>query len=76
MLPPSASGMEDLREKGELQRGYYGFLHAITTSTLAHVLLQTLSQSLHIALGALVAGGAGHIDPGIRKTCLQVTPLF
>lgn len=72
MLSPSPSGMEDLREKGELQRAYYGFLHSITSSTLASVLLQTPSQSLHLALGAVVAGGAGHVDPGTRKTCLQV----
>lgn len=64
--------MEDLREKGELQRAYYGFLLAITTSNLAGVLLQTPSQSLHLVLGALVAGGAGHMDPGVRKICLQV----
>lgn len=72
MLSPSPSGMEDLREKGELQKAYYGFLHCITSSTLANVLLQTPSQNLHAALGSLVAGGAGHVDPGIRKTCLQV----
>lgn len=71
-LAPATSGVEDLREKGELQKAYYSFLHAITSSNLSHVLLQTPSATLHQALGALVAGGAGHIDPGIRKTCLQV----
>lgn len=71
-LAPAPSGIEDLREKGELQKAYYSFLHAITSSSLSHVLLQTPSEALHQALGALVAGGAGHIDPGIRKTCLQV----
>lgn len=71
-LAQAPSGIEDLREKGELQKAYYGFLHAITSSSLSHVLLQTPSAPLHQALGALVAGGAGHTDPGIRKTCLQV----
>ena len=71
-LAPANSGIEDLREKGELQKAYYSFLHAITSSNGSHVLLQTPSATLHQALGALVEGGAGHIDPGIRKTCLQV----
>lgn len=71
-LAPATSGIEDLREKAELQKAYYSFLHAITSSNLRHVLLQTPSDTLQPALGALVAGGAGHIDPGIRKTCLQV----
>lgn len=75
-LAQAPSGMEDLREKGELQKAYYGFLHAITSSSLSHVLLQTPSETLHQALGALVAGGADHIDPGIRKTCLQVWALM
>ena len=64
--------MEELREKSELQKAYYSLLHAVTSSNLSHVLLQTPSATLHQALGALVAGGAGHTDPGIRKTCLQV----
>ena len=71
-LAPATSGIEDLREKGELQKAYYSLLHAITSSNLRQVLLQTPSETLQQALGALVAGGAGHIDPGIRKTCLQV----
>ena len=75
-LAPATSGMEDLREKGELQKAYYSFLHAITSSNLRHVLLQTPSETLQPALGALVTGAAGHIDPGIRKTCLQVRAVF
>ena len=71
-LAPATSGIEDLREKGELQKAYYSLLHAITSSNLGHVLLQTPSETLQPALGALVGGGAGHVDPGIRKTCLQV----
>ena len=71
-LAPASSGIEDLREKGELQKAFYGFLHAITVSNLSHILLQTPSDTLHRALTALVAGGAGHVDPGTRKTCLQV----
>lgn len=69
---PASTGIEDLREKGELQKAYYGFLHAVIGSSLSHVLLQTPSETLHRALTALVAGGAEHVDPGTRKTCLQV----
>lgn len=71
-LAPALSGIEETREKGELQKAYYGFLHAVTVSNLSHILLQSPSETLHRALTALVAGGAGHVDPGTRKTCLQV----
>ena len=71
-LTPALSGIEETREKCELQKAYYGFLHAVTVSNLSHILLQSPSETLHRALTALVAGGAGHVDPGTRKTCLQV----
>ena len=71
-LAPASSGLEDLREKGELQKAYYSFLHAITSSNLTHILPASASETLHQALTALVAGDAGKIDPGTRETCLQV----
>jgi exportin-T len=64
--------LEDAREKGELQRGYYGLLHAVVHQNLASSLLQAPPQVLDQLLTALARGAAAHVDPSVRRLCMQV----
>jgi hypothetical protein len=57
-------GVEDVRERGELQRAYYAFLHSLVHNGLASVLLRAQPGSLDAALGALMQGAATHVDAG------------
>jgi hypothetical protein len=64
--------LEFAREKGELQRAYYSILHAISHHGLAPLLLSCPGAVGELVLGALTRGAATHVDPGVRKLCLQV----
>ncbi|GBF91404.1 exportin [Raphidocelis subcapitata] len=64
--------LEDVREKGELQRAYYSFLHGVAHQGLAAALLQAPPSVLDSVLSALTRGAASHVDPTVRRTCLQV----
>ena len=69
--PAGGGSIEDLRERAELQRAYYSFAHSLVHSGLASVLLRVPRSSLDAVLGALMRGAASHVDPGVRKTCIQ-----
>lgn len=45
---------EDARERGELQKGYYSFLHSLVHNDLAGALLRAPPGALDAALGALM----------------------
>ena len=64
--------LEDAREKGELQRAYYSLLHAIAHNNLTQVLMRSNAQVLDLELTAISRGAATHVDPAVRRTCLQV----
>ncbi|WIA12173.1 hypothetical protein OEZ85_012245 [Tetradesmus obliquus] len=64
--------LEDAREKGELQRGYYGLLHCVVHNNLAGSLLQASPQVLDSMLTALAKGASTHTDPAVRRVCVQV----
>jgi exportin-T len=64
--------LEELREKGELQRSYYALLLGITLNNLTGSLLQLPAQVLDNIMTALAKGAATHVDPTLRKTCIQV----
>ncbi|KAK9812733.1 hypothetical protein WJX72_002830 [[Myrmecia] bisecta] len=65
---------EDLREKAELQRSYYSFLHAVTHNQLTGALVAAPGQAgmLEAVLEALARGAGSHADPATRRTCVQV----
>ena len=60
----AAGSTEDLRERAELQRAYYSFLHALVHNGLSGVLLRAPPGTLDAALGALMRGAATHVDAG------------
>lgn len=71
--PPQVTvTLEELREKGELQRSYYALLLGITLNNLTGSLLQLPAQVLDNIMTALAKGAATHVDPAQRKTCIQV----
>jgi exportin-T len=65
------SGSEEIRERGDLQRAYYLFLHSMAHGGLANTLLGGSRQAADAALGALLRGAGTHVDPGARKICIQ-----
>jgi hypothetical protein len=69
----SASTEDEWRERASLQKAYFGLLHACATSGLAAALAALPPPALDAAVGALAAGAAGHVDPFVRRTCLQVS---
>ena len=71
-----AATLEDVREKGELQRAYYSFLLGIAQQGLAAALLQAPPQVVDAVLTALTRGAAAHVDPTVRRTCLQVRAVL
>lgn len=62
--PAGAGSTEDLRERAELQRAYYSFLHALVHNGLSGVLLRAPPGTLDAALGAVMRGAATHVDAG------------
>jgi hypothetical protein len=68
----AGASLDDMREKGELQRTYYALLHAVVHNSLAATLLKTPGV-LDVVMGALVTGAAAHSDVTMRKTCVQVS---
>ena len=68
----AGAAAEDAREKAELQRAYYGLLHALAHAELAGTLLGAPPATRDAALQALVSGAASHVDAVVRKTCCQV----
>lgn len=69
---PVVATLEEYREKGELQRSYYSMLLALTTNTLTSSLLTLPPQALDNLMTALAKGAATHVDPSVRKSCIQV----
>ena len=70
--PAPAGSTEYLRERGELQRTYYAFLHAVTLSdALSEAMLAMNSEAISKCLNDLVQGAGSHVDSGVRKTCIQ-----
>lgn len=65
--PAGAGSTEDLRERAELQRAYYSFLHALVHNGLSGVLLRAPPGTLDAALGALMRGAATHVDAGAQR---------
>lgn len=63
--------MDEAREKSELQRSYYFLLHAMSQNQLAGTLLQLPQAALESVMVALTRGAATHVDPTVRKTCVQ-----
>lgn len=68
-----AATLEDAREKGELQRGYYGLLHCVVHQNLSSSLLPASPQVLDSMLTAVARGAATHVDPSVRRICVQVS---
>jgi exportin-T len=66
-----AATLEDARERGELQRSYYGLLHAITQQ-LPGALLEVPPGILDSVLTDVARGGVMHVDPAVRRTCVQI----
>jgi exportin-T len=62
---------EDLRERGELQRAYYLFLHALVHCGLAGVLLGAPPGGLDAAMAALMRGAGTHVDAGGPQPATQ-----
>lgn len=85
-LPLPAATLEELREAGELQRQYYLLLHGMVSVGLAGVLLggggagppsssaggAAPGAVLEAVVQALTRGAATHVDPSVRRTCVQV----
>lgn len=67
-----AATVEDARERGELQRMYYLLMAAVTSSGLSGALLKVPPAALEAAVLGLTRGAATHVDPNVRRTCLQV----
>jgi exportin-T len=67
-----AATLEEAREKGELQRAYYSFLLGLAQNGLTGALLQAPPAVLDSVLTSLTKGAATHVDPTVRRTCLQV----
>eukprot|EP00884_Botryococcus_braunii_P004726 jgi/Botrbrau1/14254/Bobra.113_2s0002.1 len=67
-----ASSSEEAREKSDVQRAYYSFLHALATASLSPCLFQVLgARASDTVLPELIRGGACHVDPTTRKVCVQ-----
>jgi hypothetical protein len=64
--------VEELREKGDLQRSYYSLLLGLTMNNLTGSLLQLPAQVLDNIMTALAKGAATHVDPAVRRSCIQV----
>ena len=69
---PPAATLEEARERGELQRVYYLLLSAVTTAGMSGALLKVPPGVLEAAVLGLTRGAATHVDPTVRRTCLQV----
>lgn len=69
--PAPVGSAEDLRERGELQRSYYSFLNCLANADLGHVLLSAPGDTLTAALNDLMQGAATHVDPSVRKLCIN-----
>jgi exportin-T len=70
--PQASVAIEELREKSELQRSYYSLLLAVVTNNLTGSLLRLPPQTLDNIMTALAKGAATHVDPSLRKACVQV----
>lgn len=70
-LGPAAT-LEEARERGELQRTYYLLLSAVTSNAMSGALLKVPPGALEAAVVGLTRGAATHVDPTVRRTCLQV----
>ncbi|KAJ9528951.1 hypothetical protein QJQ45_000515 [Haematococcus lacustris] len=65
--------LEEVRERAELQRCYYGLLHALAHSGLSGALLRGGSAAvLEPVMEALTRGAATHWEPAQRRMCVQV----
>lgn len=64
---PALGSAEDMRERGELQKAYYSFLHALAHNELTSALLQTPPGTLDAVLGALMQA---------RPSCLRCLCLL
>jgi len=63
---------EEMREQADLQRSYYALLAALTSQGLTACLAQLPSATFDRCMQALICGVASHVDPAVRKTCVQV----
>ncbi|KAK9827309.1 hypothetical protein WJX81_002974 [Elliptochloris bilobata] len=72
-VPPAAApaASEEAREAGDMQRAYYALLLSLATNQLAPALLQAPGGALDAALEALLRGAASHVDPVVRRMCVQ-----
>ncbi|GMH39364.1 hypothetical protein BSKO_07262 [Bryopsis sp. KO-2023] len=64
--------VEESREKGDLQKAYYSLLHVTVSSKLDGVVLKLPEATLKVILSALIEGASSHMDPAVRKSCIQV----
>jgi exportin-T len=64
--------LEDAREKGELQRALYSLLLGLAMNNLSGALLAVPPSVLDAAMTAVAKGAASHVDPAVRRTCIQV----
>lgn len=62
---------DDTRERVELQRCYYALLLAVALNGLASALAGLAPQALEQTMAALLQGASRHVDPAVRKTCIQ-----
>lgn len=62
---------EDVRERGDLQRGYVLHLNTIAHNELAGVILEGNPDTRSAVLEALARTAEGHVDPGTRKTAIS-----
>lgn len=70
--PQASVTLEELREKSELQRSYYSLLLAVVTNNLTGSLLRLPGPTLDSIMTALAKGASTHVDPSLRKGCVQV----
>ncbi|XP_075265415.1 uncharacterized protein LOC142357760 [Convolutriloba macropyga] len=67
---------EDQREKAELQRSYYSMLHALCQNNLASALSRLKMATLEQCMQGLVSGASLHVDPSVRKICIQTLSML
>lgn len=63
--PTAAGSREDVREKGELQRSYFAFLHSVVQTDLGDIILARPRALEDLAQGGTIVG-----DLSVRKLCI------
>jgi exportin-T len=67
----SAAISEELREQAEVQRAFFAVLHCIAKEDLGMIVLSIADEERSKCIQALEFGAARHVDPLIRRVCIQ-----